>query len=173
MQFGNPNTFAIECHHDPIPNPTQRVFGRMCICAGEKVLGNIDEPACMLNVTEAHLQGLTQRLLELENRELATMSALDAFTLFDFAIYLDDDRSMEQVESDALRYFKYDFLTNGGESFDGTKSFIHSMGNTVRILFTDRSDRFHSMLVEREEFEFVINQFLSWLVLEGKTIPRA
>jgi hypothetical protein len=173
MQIGNPKVFAIECHHDPIQNGTKHVFGRMCIHAEDKVLGNIDEPACMLNVTEGFLVNLLSRLQNLEGRELSKMPDLEAFKLLDNAVYLDDDRTSEQVASDAAKYFKFDFLTNGGESFDGTKSFVHRIGNIVRILFTDKLDRFHSIHVERKEFEMVITQFLRWLEEEGQAVPAS
>ena len=135
------------------------------------MLGNIDEPACMLNVTEGFFVDLLPAIQNLENRELSEMPDVEAFKLLDNAVYLDDDRSSEQLASDAAKYSKFDFLTNGGESFDGTKSFIHRVGDVIRILFTDESDRFHSIHVEREEFEKVITQFLCWLEKEGQTVP--
>lgn len=67
MLIGDPDTFAIECYHEPIPNEGRSVIGRMCVWASGKRLGDIDEPACMLNVTEVELSrvlaGLKSRSL--------------------------------------------------------------------------------------------------------------
>ena len=83
--------------------------------------------------------------------------------LFDYlnqALYLDDERTFEEVTQDAVKYSKFDFLTNGGESFDGTKSFIISDSNNVRLAFTDINDKFHSANIPKDTFIQVVMKFI-------------
>lgn len=68
----------------------------------------------------------------------------EAFRRLDNALYLDTGQSTEQVAEDARRFFRFDFLTNGGESFDHTKSFLVNLGDSVRLIFRDEADRLHS-----------------------------
>jgi len=143
----------------------------MCIHSEGKVLGDIDEPACMLSVTEGHLAGLTKRVLLLDDPELSKLNDHEAFELLNRALYLDDERTIAEVVMDAEKYRKFDFLTNGGESFDGSKSFIVLSSNHVRILFTDRADKFQTMRVHMEVFCKVIGDFLNWLKKEGENVP--
>src|SRR5690349_13219916 len=121
MLIGDKEMFAIECYHEPLSNDARRVFGRMCVWIEGKRLGDIDEPACMLNVTAVFLQGLLHRLNSLNDSALRDLNDREAFDLLNCAVYLDDGRSDEQVAIDAQRFSKFDLLTNGGESFDGTK----------------------------------------------------
>jgi len=74
MLIGNKRTFAIECYHEPIKNTSRQVFGRMCIWAGGVIRGDIDEPACMLNVTKEHLLDMIGRVESLNDEELAHLS---------------------------------------------------------------------------------------------------
>lgn len=170
MLIGNTHIFGIECHHEPIPNETKRVFGRMCIFASNQVLGSIDEPACMLNVTEGHLSDVIRQLPSLKDETLENLTDLEAFNFLDHALYMDDDRSDLEVQQDAERYSKFDFLTNGGESFDGTKSFIVASGSNVRLLFTDAADIFYSALVPHDEFVKVVTAFFVWIDDEGRNV---
>lgn len=168
MLIGDKETFAIECYHDPLPNETRRVFGRMCVWAGGNRLGDIEEPACMLNVTEGHLQELLQHLDSLDDPALRNLDDRKAFEFLDRALYLDDARSDEQVAKAAERYWKFDFLTNCGESFDRTKSFIIGEANSLRILFEEDRQRFISAHVGRATFVFTVQGFLAWIASEGK-----
>lgn len=168
MLIGDPHSFGIECHHEPIPNETGRVFGRMCVFAEGWVLGDINEPACMLNVTEGHLSGVVRRLSSLDDKSLAGLSDREAFDRLNRAVYLDDGRSGHEVQQDAECYFRFDFLTNGGESFDGTKSFIVLSGGYVRVLFTDNTGEFRSAHVPIKTFSQVVSGFFAWIESEGR-----
>jgi hypothetical protein len=171
MFIGDPQTFAIECYHDPISNETRRVFGRMCIHSGGNVLGDITEPACMLNVTESHLESVMGTLSLLDDPTLSNKNDLEMFELLDRSLYRGDNRTNAEVAMDAKRYRKFDFLTNGGGSFDDTKSFIIHSGDHVRILFTGRDDKLQSIRVHTDVFRKVMGDFLKWLKKEGENVP--
>ncbi|WP_181179554.1 Imm42 family immunity protein [Methylibium rhizosphaerae] len=167
MRFGDPTAFAIECIHEPIPNSNRWVFGRMCIWAGGEQLGNIDEPACMLNVTARHLTGVLKRLPELDEPAFSELSDAVLYDLLDHALYVDDGRTPVQVASDATRYFKFDFLTNGGESFDRSRSFIASSNGQVRLLFSEPPRGLVASRVDAVAFATAVTEFLAWLESEG------
>lgn len=171
MLIGDPSSFAIEAYREPIPNSSSRVFGRMCIYANDAALGDINEPTCMLNVTEGHLIAILARLDDLEDEDINLLSDRETFDFLDRALYLDDDRTLQEVQSDAARYFKFDFLTNGGESFDRTKSFIAKSGDTLRLLFTDESDTFRVARVPQREFRDCVTDFLEWINRETLNAP--
>lgn len=122
----------------------------------------------MLNVTEGHLSEVVRRLPSLDDESLAGLSDRVAFDCLNHAIYLDDGRSDHEIQQDAEKYFRFDFLTNGGESFDGTKSFVVLSGGHVRLLFIDNTGEFHSTHVAIETFSQVIGAFSVWIESEGK-----
>jgi hypothetical protein len=167
MLIGDKDTFAIECYHDPVPNESRRVFGRMCVWLGGESLGDITEPSCMLNVTEGHLSDLLNRLHSLDDPAIRSLGDRDAYNLLNRLLYEDDDRSDEQVSLDAERFAKFDFLTNGGESFDRSKSFILNSGDQFLVLFNDAKTGFASGRVPRSEFKLVVKGFLGWVSNEG------
>jgi hypothetical protein len=140
----------------------------MCIWAGGHRLGDIDEPACMLNVTEVRFQSLMQRMNSLDDAVLRELSDRDAFEFLNRALYLDEERSDEQVTIDTERFWKFDFLTNGGESFDCTKSFIVGDADHLRILFESDRDGFASASVPRAAFTRVVQDFLTWMAAQGE-----
>ncbi|MBN8747793.1 MAG: hypothetical protein J0I65_09825 [Variovorax sp.] len=72
----------------------------------------------MLNVTAARFDGVMGRLQDLADPELQDLTDAQLYELLDNAIYRDDHTTPAQVAADAERFFKFDFLTNGGESFD-------------------------------------------------------
>jgi len=140
----------------------------MCVWAGGHCLGDITEPGCMLNVTEGKLQSLLKRMDSLEDPALCDRADRDAFEFLDHALYLDNGQSFEQVQADSCRFRKFDFLTNGGESFDRTKSFVIADGDRVRLLFKDDRRGFASAHIDRDIFVRTIQGFLAWVAEEGK-----
>jgi len=165
--FGDQANFAIVCAHDPFGSEPRHVFGRMCIRAGDKVLGDFDEPACMLNVTASHLQATLKRLPQLNSSLFQGQNDALVWDIIDKALYLDDDRSKEEIVADADRYFRYDFLTNGGESFDDSKSFIVRDGKSVRLLFKKDNEALESISVDVDVFCAVVREFLNWIEKGG------
>jgi hypothetical protein len=161
MLIGDKQVFAIECVHEPIPNPTRRVFGRMCIWSAGHRLGNLQEPSCNLNVTEGYLQGVLARLDSLWDSSLDGLGPGEGFQLLDNALYRGTNN--ETVAADYERYSKFDFLTNGGESFNNTRSFLMTIRDIVRLLYTDEMDVFHAADIPRRTFTTVIQEFLVWV----------
>jgi hypothetical protein len=162
-EFGDQSRFAIVCVHEPLGSEPCHVYGRMCIRAGDKILGDFDESACMLNVTASHLQAILERLPKIDSDTFQGENEAFVWKTIDKAIYQDDDRSKEEVVADSERYFRYDFLTNGGESFDNSKSFIVRDGNTVSILFKMDDNVLKCIAVDVDTFRIVVKGFLDWI----------
>lgn len=169
MRFGNISTFAIDCVRESHPNGQEWVFGRMRIWVGGLQLGDFDEPSCMLNVTGGHLEGVMGRLQALGEPSFEDLTDRQMYELLDRAIYCDDDRKSAQVAADTERYFKHDFLTNGGESFDRFKSFIATAGGQVRIVFAECSSGPVGGRLEIADFVATVNEFLGWLKQEARS----
>lgn len=171
MIYGTKDNVAIECYHEPFgDNIHNNIFGRMCFWFNGLPFGDLSEPACILDVTTGHLNDFLNKYKELEDNELINYSDLDLFNFLDSKLYVGDYSDGEQVEKDAIRYFKFDFLTNGGESFDNYKSFIFRDGNTFRVLFTDTNDNFFSAQVLVDDLLLVVNKFIKWVDCERKIL---
>lgn len=121
----------------------------------------------MLNVTAKHLSDVLRRLDKLDESDLYGLSDESLFELLDHALYRGDESTTAQVVTDAERFFKFNFLTNGGESFDNTKSFIVAQQNQLRLLFQNSSGNFSSVHIAREDFTATVNAFLAWHTAES------
>ena len=166
--FGDSTLFALECIHEPIPNEHGHVYGRMCIRSNNQVLGDFEAPACMLNVTAAHLEEVLRRLPELKTDMFSGQDDITVWERIDKALYLDDDRSIEEVVADANLFSKFDFLTNGGESFDISKSFIIRDADCLQILFIQEGAGLSIMNVHIDLFTDAVTAFLDWINAGGK-----
>ena len=163
MIFGNKEIFAIECYHDPISNDRKWVYGRMCLwCSGIQV-GDIEETGCMLNVTEGFLQNFIESSNELSDKNLNKLGDRDLYKFLDEKLYSRLEKSREQIVEDSRTYRKFDFLTNGGASFDTIRCFIVRKENKYKLLLTDRFDDFYSFHIDSYLMENVIIEFLIWM----------
>jgi hypothetical protein len=168
MIIGDQSSFAIECYHEPIPNESESVFGRMCIWVKGNALGNINEPSCMLNVAKGTLERVIEWFQYHDDEELFQLNDFEAYTFLNQTVYSAEYRTQEELLRVHYRYYHYDFLTHGGESFDGKMSFIIAAEENVRILFEDTAGKFYSGHIPMKEFLAVINLFFTWLQSEGK-----
>jgi hypothetical protein len=167
VKIGSCSTFQIQCVHEPFPGSEGRVFGRMCLRFADDVLGDFDEPACMLNVTAGHFEDALNSLAEHDAPELSALTDEQLWERLDSALYGDDNRTIEQLFADARRYRRFDFLTNGGESFDNSKSFFVASAHEVRVLFKSANQPVIGKRVERKVFVETLQTWLQWLDCEG------
>lgn len=172
MLFGVKDDVAIECYHEPsYPNDRGWVFGRMCMWACGVELGNLSEPVCMLNVTEGSFQDCLRQLDDLHDEAVDHLSDEAAFLFLDGALYLDDDRTNHQIHADALRFSKFNFLINWGESFDGIKAFLLKSGDHFRILYRLSCNTLGCAEVTREGLVHALRAFLEWMAVEKQAVP--
>lgn len=161
--IGEHTVFQIQCVHEPFSESSGRIFGRMCLRFDQDVLGNFDEPACILNVTAGHFEDALEWLPEHDDSELFALSDKELWTRLDCALYDDDGRNMEQIVADARRYRRFDFLTNGGQSFDHSKSFFVANAHEVRVLFKMADLPVVARRVDRSVFVETLEAWLRWL----------
>lgn len=134
----------------------------MCLRFGDDVLGDIDEPACMLDVTARAVELALERLAGHDEPEFSALTNEQLWDRIDSALYRDDDRTFAQVAADATRYCRFDFLTNGGESFDRFRSFFVAGDDDVRILFENDGQPVTGKRVERRMFVETLEAWLQW-----------
>jgi len=80
MVFGDPATFAIEAITEPGPEFSatfgQNILGRFRFHFGELVVGNFNEPGCVLRFVSLHLVVLCASAASLWHGSLAGKSAM-------------------------------------------------------------------------------------------------
>lgn len=162
-KIGDRSAFQIQCVHESFPGSDGHVFGRMCLRFEDDVLGDFDEPACMLDVSARYFEGALKNLAEHDDPELPALTDEQLWERLDSALYRDDNRTIEQIDADAERYRRFDFLTNGGEPFDNSKSFFLATAHEVRILFTNDEQPMLGVRVERSVFVETLQAWLQWL----------
>ncbi len=162
--FGDAQVFAIEAHLDASAHTdTTWHLGRMCVWAAAKSFGDLEERGCALGVTALCLERLKNRLHELVLPAAAGRTHDDVFSFLNDRLYVPSEgRSDADVTQDALHYSKYDFLTNGGESFDRTKSFVFCDQARVVLLLEHQDGAFQSVIVTSSEFSRVLDGFVTW-----------
>ena len=161
MLIGDRNTFAVEFSNQLTPNTREHVFGRMCVRAQGCRLGDMVGPLYMLDVPGSILRELIGRLDSLDDVSLADISDRDVFNLLKSARHGAGDSGLPLLDIES--FDKFDFLTNAGESFDGTLSFIVGGGDYLRLLFTDEKKMFHATRVEQRAFVRTVAEFLRWM----------
>lgn len=165
-KIGDPSVLQIECVHEPFPDAKGHVFGRMCLRFGDDVLGDFDNPACVLNVTAGHMEDALENLAGHEEPGLFALTDEALWRRLDAALYGDDERTIEQIVADARRYRRFDFLTNGGESFDHSRSFFVAGGQEVRVLFKRHDQPLTGKRVDRSAFVETLRAWLRWFEAE-------
>lgn len=165
MTFGNPEDFAIEAYHEPA-GPQWGGFGRFCIHVQGTRLGNIRDNHCSLfDATNCfrELIGLPMRpegrhtIETLWDDSFTGLSDIEVFALVDHALFTGNP------SDDLPEYAPFNFLTNTGEMFNGTKTFIAcSPDGSVHILYQLRDDTLGSGTCSVETFRMVADAYVRW-----------
>jgi hypothetical protein len=163
MIFGDPKDFAIEAYHEPC-GPQNGGFGRMCLHVHGVSLGDICDNHCSLFHATDRIREVAVDVESLWQDSFAGLSDAEVFACIDREIYTD-----EAPES-GPRCRAYDFLTNTGEMFDGTKTFIiFRPPDRVHILFRLRDDTFGSASCSVPTFRRVAEAYASWFEEQVRT----
>jgi len=164
MIFGDKNIYAIEVYHKPLDNGSFYMTGRMCIHLFGKIFGDINEEDCWLD-------GVYMTLVEKNNNldlleyDFNLDNDYNIFKFLDDKLYIDMNRTSEQIKIDAEIYGKFGFMTNMGESFDHTKSFIYmDYKNNIHILYQihDYKDEIICNELDKLTFKTITNEFIKW-----------
>ncbi|MFN0080472.1 MAG: hypothetical protein ACKVY0_28735 [Prosthecobacter sp.] len=156
MIFGDTNDFAIEVYHEPF-GPQWGGFGRLCIHTQGMCLGDIRDNHCSLfDVTDRfrELAGIIHSLWDIS---FAGLSDAEVFGLIDRELYTGE------ASASVPSYASFDFLTNTGEIFDGTKTFIVCQPpGYVHIMFRLRDDTLGSASCSVQSFRSVADAYVRW-----------
>jgi len=163
MIFGEKAIYAIEVYHEPQYNTGYYMSGRMCLFLNGVMFGDIDDPCNVLGVTYANLLRTVEKIDEIKDN-FGLRTDTEIFEFLDAMLYIDDDdKSYEQIVADGKKYWKFDFLTNGGVMFDRTKSFIYLDDfDIIRILYQFEDREIHSAKVNKDIFLKVTSEFFEW-----------
>lgn len=135
MMFGEPTEFAIEAYHEPYAQKYAG-FGRMCIHLKGITIGKIRENHCSLFHAVNRFRKLQTDIEDLWDAEFSNWSDAGIRDILEKALYLDNGQSLEEMEADWKRLSRYVFLTNTGEQFDDSNTFIICRpGAGVHVLY--------------------------------------
>ena len=163
MIFGDTKDFAIEAYHEP-SGPQWGGLGRMCIHIQGNRLGNIRDNHCSLFHATHRFRELAGTIESLWNESFTGLSSPEIFALIDRELY-----TGEPSES-RPRYAPFDLLTNTGEMFDGTKTFITcSPSGRVHILYQLRNDTLGSGSCSTQTFRSVADAYVHWFDEQVRT----
>jgi hypothetical protein len=163
MTFGDPNDFAIEAYHEPY-GPQYSGFGRMCIHIQGVPVGDIRSNHCSLFHPTDRVREVAARLELLGDDSFAGVSDSEVFGLIDRGIYT-GERS-----EDGPSYAACDFLTNTGEMFDGSKTFIiFRPPDRVHILYRLGENSVGSGSCSDQTFRAVAEAYVGWFEEQVRT----
>ena len=156
MTFGQASDFAIEAYHEPY-GPEWGGFGRMCIDIQGVRLGDIRENHCSLYAATDRLRTAYPIIDSLWDDSFSGLSDSEIFSALDQALYLSDTSDWERFE-------RFDFLTNTGEQFDDSKTYLVCRpGGRVHILYDRFRDvGFGSASCRALTFRRVASSYVDW-----------
>lgn len=170
MLFGDKNDFAIECYIDR--HDCSGVWGRQCVWSSGTALGDVSESSCSLFHAYTSFRAIEKNLDGLWDERFEQMSDEELWNYLDERLYgyhgdveVEDTRTEDEVEQDANRYHRFDFLTNWGEQFDAAgKCFLFCPpGPYLKILHWDNTSRqVTTFRCSKESFIPTVHAFLVW-----------
>jgi hypothetical protein len=176
MIFGNKTEFAIEAIVEPNLKVPSSIWGRLCIWISNVSIGDIEEFHCGLGAVHELFISKCTELNQLWSDDFMNLSDREIWNLLDGMLYgyhgnieIEDKRSLEQSNSDAELYSKYDFLTNWGEMFDRDgKSFLLKLpSGALKVLNYDyHNDEVKTYFCSEFEFRRAVKEFSSWFITQ-------
>jgi hypothetical protein len=174
--FGDRADFAIEAGVEPDRHTAATVWGHMCVWCRGVPLGNVNNPYCGLYHAYCEFAWLADNLGSLWADEFTGLDDVGAWNFLDGLLYgyhgdveLADVSTLEECDRDALRWGRFNFLTNWGEQFDGYKSFLLCPpGDSARILSRRLPPQMgRGVSVSRFGFESAAAGFARWFEAES------
>lgn len=170
MIFGDCNDFAIEAKIEEHLTAPSAPWSRMCIWMRGEMIGNLEDPHCGLEAV-FQFKDAASSLHNLWDDSLLGLGDVEIFRHLDQALYLDDDRSMEEIKADSRRYSRFNFLDNWGEMFDQVKAFIVAPPNEgIIIVFQQADYAISSAHIDRSKFMNSVASLVSWYTLQEKRL---
>jgi len=138
----------------------------MCIHIKGIALGDIRDNHCSLFHATERLREVAVNCESLWDHSFAGLSDAEMFALIDREIYVGE------ASKSGPSYAACDFLTNTGEMFDGTKTFIiFRPPDRLHILFRLRDDTVGSASWSVPTFRRVADAYVRWFEKQVSTTP--
>jgi hypothetical protein len=153
MIFGDIADFAIEAQRDPVA--CNGVWGRMCVHVQGLCFGDIHEKNCALYPATKTFRRLYPTIEDLWDPSLDGLPDAGIFSLIDLALYIGDDPGWN-------RYGRFDFLTQGGESFREKTFIVCRPDKRVHFLYQLRDGTSGSVACHADAFRAAIGSYLAW-----------
>jgi hypothetical protein len=164
MTFGDPKEFAIEAYHEP-SGPEWGGFGRLCIHVTGICIGNIRDHHCSLFHATDRFRELIQNADTLWDGSFAGLSNADIFDMIERELYIGE------ASVTGPSFSRFDFLTNRGEMFDGTTTFIFgSPDGRVHVLCEYRDGTFRSASCGVQAFCCAAQDYVRWFDEQVRTV---
>jgi hypothetical protein len=174
--FGDRADFAIEAGVEPDLHTDATVWGHMCVWCRDVPLGKLEERYCGLYPAYSEFAWLADNLGSLWADELSGLDDMDVWNLLDGLLYgyhgdveLSDARTLAELRRDAVRWGRFNFLTNWGEQFDGYKSFLLCPpGDSARVLSRRLPAHMgRGVSVSRRGVTAAASEFARWFEVES------
>jgi hypothetical protein len=132
MIIGDTNNFAVEIYHESV-SAEWLGFGRMCIYVQGAKIGNIEEQHCSLFHAVDRITEVAEAIHSISDERFTQHTDEEIFAWLDAILYSGD---ISVKDEDMHRF---NFLTNTGEQFNDSKSFIvcFSQSSLVKIIYKD------------------------------------
>ena len=177
--FGDRADFAIEAGVEPDLHTAGTVWGHMCVWCRGVPLGDLNERYCGLGHSYSEFAWRAHNLDHLWGDELVGLDDVAAWNFLDGMLYgyhgdvkVANTRTLAECEYDAMRWGRFNFLTNWGEQFDGYKSFLLCPpGHSARVL--SRRLPVHmgrSVSVSRQMVVDASARFARWFEVESRRL---
>lgn len=162
MLFGDPLDFAIEIYHEPT-SPKWLGFGRMRIIVQGRNIGIIEEEHCSLFHAVNRIIEVAKSLSTLWDPRFSEHTNEEIYYWLDAILYSGEISGTHEKNID-----RFDFLTNTGEQFDDSKTFVISTPeHEVRILYF-QDKQFGSASCKASTFISAAENLEIWFQTETK-----
>ena len=156
MIFGDPNDFAIEAHHEP-SGAQWGGFGRLCIYINGNAIGDIRDNYCSLFAITNRFRELPTEIGSLWSDRFTGLTDDQIFRVIDDVLYIGSDHDI------GANFGRFDFLTNTGEMFNATKTFLYcESGSLVHLLYRVNDGVPQSGACDIELFTSTSNEYVRW-----------
>lgn len=178
MLFGNREEFAIEAVLEMDPQygcvQSANLAGRFCLWIGGAAVGRIEEPSCWFGAFREHLG---EHARSIQDHWEASFESLTPEQIFDhldrllYAAHRGECLDPDELECEAGELWRFNFLTNVSEVFDGWKAFLifHAKADEVLALVRHEGAPL-SYTFSREALQTAVAAFNSWLVVEERRL---
>lgn len=155
MLTGDPLEFSVEIFHEP-ESSRWKGFGRMCVHIEGIVLGRLHERHCSLFHAVDRIIEVADQLPFLWDNRFVDHSDVSIFILLDGALYQGTEPNDGSLD-------RFDSLTNTGEQFDDSKTFLYcTPAGSVHLLYQLHDQPARSAVCTSHSFTAAASQLREW-----------